>query len=103
MDNATTPPASSTLFHLHSNESSDSEAQHFLLHKLPLVVSWTSVPDQAQEVDRKTLTIFLYILDNQKMKSCKKYLENIEQAFSCTQTMPFLAQNSLVYQKLQHN
>ena len=37
------------------------------------------------------------------MKSRKKYLENIEQAFSYTQTMPFFAQNSLIYPKLQHN
>ena len=37
------------------------------------------------------------------MKSCKKYLENIEQAFICTQTMPFFAQNSLINPKLQHN
>ena len=27
---------------------------------------------------------------NQNMKLCKKYLENIEQAFSYKQTMPFL-------------
>ena len=27
------------------------------------------------------------------MKSCKKYLENTEQAFSYTQTMPFFPQN----------
>ena len=37
------------------------------------------------------------------MKSCKKYLENIEQAFSYTQTMPFFTQNSLIHPKLQHN
>ena len=34
------------------------------------------------------------------MKSCKKYLENIEQAFSYT--MQFFAQNSPIYPKLQH-
>ena len=37
------------------------------------------------------------------MNSCKKYLENIEKVFSHTQKMPFFAQNSLIYPKLQHN
>ena len=40
---------------------------------------------------------------NQNMRLCKRHLENIEKAFSYTQTMPFFAKSSIIYPKLQHN
>ena len=66
--------------------------------------SSSNLPHTSDAIKTVSLNFaLLFAKAAQNMKSCKKHVENIEQAFSYTKTMPLFAQNSLIYPKLQHS